>query len=257
MGQVNVSYDDQQIIALDRVAAARRMSRPELLRAIATEAIEAHDAGRLAFEAKEGPKLDASLNALAIQLREAVIELDRSQRDHQRHEKKIQDAWLASEENILLAQQELTRRVNDTNRESYQPFVQKLREVQELIAKITPKVADTVDTGLATIDQRLAAIHKLAKQPRTQYQLVFGDDRVWSTRLIVLMALIWGGASILLFLGVANMRQPLAISVSDRLLDDRTSLCRLVERRFGTLHCEVPSEDRVHYVRIRKLEDRR
>jgi hypothetical protein len=257
MGQVNISYDDQQIIALDKVAAARRMSRPELLRAIATEAIEAHDAGRLAFEAKEGPKLDTSLNSLAAQLREAVIELDRAQRDHQRHEKKIQDAWLASEENILVAQQELIRRVNDTNRESYQPFVQKLRDVKELIAMIVPKVADTLDIGLTTIDQRLTAIHKLAKEPRTQYQIVFGDDRVWSTRLVVLMALIWGGASVLLFLGLANMTQPLAISLSDRLLDDRTSLCRLVERRFGTLHCEVPNEDRAHYARIRKLENRR
>jgi hypothetical protein len=33
------------------------LSRAELMRSIATEAVEAHDAGRLAFQIVDGPKL--------------------------------------------------------------------------------------------------------------------------------------------------------------------------------------------------------
>lgn len=257
MGQINVSYEDNLIVGLDRVAAARRLSRPELLRAIAAEALEAHDAGRLAFQSEDGPKIDSSLNALAAQLKDAVIELDRVQRDNQRHDKKLHDAFVGSEEAILAAQGELTRRVNDTNRESYQPFVMKLRELHGLIAAVVPDVSEAIVGKLGAIDQRLAAIHELAKEPRHEHKLVFGDDRVWSVRFITLMAGVWAALSILLFLMFASQVQPLAIGLSNRLLDDSVHVCRLIENRFGTVTCEVPSEERARAIRIRKLEARR
>ncbi len=254
MGQINVSYDDPLIAGLDRIAAARRLSRPELLRAIAVEALEAHDAGRLAFQAEDGPRLDSSLNALATQLKDAVIELDRVQRDNQRHDKKLHDAFVASEEAILAAQTELARRVNDTNHRSYQPFLKKLGQLQNIIDGVVPQVSEAMIGKLGSIDQRLAAIHELASEPRTQHQLVFADSKVWTLRFFLVIGAVWAFASVLLFLVLASMAQPIAVSVSNRLLDTQASLCRVIETRYGTYACEVPIEDRVRYARIRKLE---
>ena len=54
MGQVNVNYDERVIEGIDRLRGTRGLSRAELLRAIATEAVEAHDAGWLAFQIEDG-----------------------------------------------------------------------------------------------------------------------------------------------------------------------------------------------------------
>jgi hypothetical protein len=63
MGQINVNYDDRTLQGIDRLAATKGMSRPELLRAIAGEAIEAHDGGRLAFQVDDTPRIDGSMKA--------------------------------------------------------------------------------------------------------------------------------------------------------------------------------------------------
>ena len=92
-----------------------------------------------------------------------MIELDRVQRDNQRHDKKLHDTFVSSEDAILAAQSELARRVNDTNERSYQPFVKKLRELHLLIAAVVPGVSEAMSDKMGSIDQRLAAIHELAR----------------------------------------------------------------------------------------------
>ncbi|MFC0588541.1 hypothetical protein ACFFF7_03870 [Novosphingobium aquiterrae] len=91
MGQVNVNYDDRTLAGIDRICSVKGLSRTEVMRLIATEAIEAHDAGRLAFQEVGGPKLGGTLNALAAQLRDNMVEQDRLLRSTQRHEKKMLD----------------------------------------------------------------------------------------------------------------------------------------------------------------------
>lgn len=86
MGQINISYDEALLRDLDRLAAAKNMPRADLLRAIATEAIEAHDGGRLAFQDNGGVQIEGSINALVVQMRDSVIELERAQRANQKHE---------------------------------------------------------------------------------------------------------------------------------------------------------------------------
>lgn len=160
MGQVNVNYDDRLLQGIDRVAAARGVNRPDLLRAIAGEAIEAHDAGRLAFQIDDGPRVDGSLNALALQFREAVVELERAQRVNQRHEKKLLDAYVGSEETVRAAQELLTTRINDINRKSYQPFVMKLGEVQAAIDALRDRLIQTQDAKFDVIAERMEAIRR-------------------------------------------------------------------------------------------------
>jgi tRNA A37 threonylcarbamoyltransferase TsaD len=101
--QVNVVYSEDLVAALDRLAAARRVARPELLRMIAQEAVEAHDSGRLAFQRQEGPTLDVSISGLVVQLREALMECSRMQGENLRTAKRLQEAFTGSEATVRAA----------------------------------------------------------------------------------------------------------------------------------------------------------
>lgn len=175
MGQVNVNYDERLLEGIDRLCSARGLSRAELMRAIATEAVEAHDAGRLAFQIEDGPRIDGSLNALAAQVREAVVELERAQRSTQRHERRMMDAWVGNEDSIRQAQENLTARVNDINRKSYEPFVNKIRDVISLFEGLKTQVAKTQEAGLAKVLDSLEAV-------RAEVQI--GEPIVWIARVV-------------------------------------------------------------------------
>ena len=107
MAQVNVAVEDRVLAALDRVAQAKSLSRPELLRKAIQELIEAHDAGRLTFQSEAAPRLDATVSGLVHQLRELVMELDRAQADNARMLGKLTEKWNGGEEANLLALQKL------------------------------------------------------------------------------------------------------------------------------------------------------
>lgn len=240
MGQVNVNYDDRLLHGIDRIAAARGLTRPDLLRAIAGEAIEAHDAGRLAFQIDDAPRIDGSLNALAVQLRGATIELERAQRANQRHEKKLLDAYVGSEETIRAAQELLTARINDINRKSYQPFVMKLAEVRTAMDELRDRLTEAQDARLAVMVERLEAVRVDASAPRTQYNLVLGDDRMLSLKFLSVSGLAVAWLAILLFLMTASSVPFLGVPVAKRLLPSTRLICRLVDDRYGVRDCRVP-----------------
>lgn len=249
MGQINVNYDDRTLQGIDRLAATKGMSRPELLRAIAGEAIEAHDGGRLAFQVDDTPRIDGSMNALTIHLREAVLEMERTQRANQRHEKKLLDAFVGSEDVVRQAQENLTARISDINRKSYQPFLMKLAEVQAAIEGMQGRLIDAQSEKLSAIQDRLEAVHAAAKVPRTQYNLVLGDDRVLSLRFLSACALLTAFAAIMLFLIAASLAPWLGISVANRMLTDTSHICRIIDDRYGVADCRIPDEDRRPSVR--------
>jgi hypothetical protein len=242
MGQVNIAYDDLQVAHLDRVAAARRMARPDLLRAIAKEAIEAHDAGRLAFQRDESPRLDVSINALAIRLNETIMELERSQRANQAHEKKMFGAWTGTEENVRAAEERLLIRINDINRRSY-----RLREPME---DAEERVLAAIKQELDGITERLDLIADAAAEPSVEHNIVLGDDRILSASFLAWAALPVGFLFILLFLLLVGQVQPFAVPVADRLLADTENVCRMVNRRYGVETCEVPADARARAVKV-------
>ncbi len=244
MGQVNVAYDDQQLASLDRVAAARGMARPEFLRKIAAEVVEAHDGGRLAFQRDEAPRLDVSINALVVRLQEGIVELERTQRANQLHEKKLLGAWPGTDENVRSARDQLAAQVNNVNLKSYQPFLRLLRELKT-------DVGDAEERALAAVKQEVIGLHdhlnmvqKAASEPRVQHNLVLGDDRMLSFKFLAIMAVLVGGLFILLFLLLVAQVQPLAVPVADRMLADTEHVCRLVNGRYGIKDCKVPEDDR-------------
>ncbi len=242
MGQVNVTYEDRLLEGIDRLCSARGLSRAELMRAIATEAVEAHDAGRLAFHIEDGPRIDGSLNALAAQVREAVVELERVQRSTQRHEKRMMEAWVGNEESIRQAQENLTARVNDINRKSYEPFVNKIRDVIALFEGLKTQLAKSQEAGLAQVLDSLEAVRAEAIAPRNLYKVVFPGD--FSLRfLVALTAVIGFVGALVVLLAAANIAW-IGVPIAKRALPTTELVCRMINDSYGVRDCEVPAEYR-------------
>lgn len=242
MAQINISCDDKLVREIDRVAAARGERRLVMLRQVLEEVIEAHDAGRLSFQANDQPRIDSSLNSLAIQLREAVVELDRTQRASQRHEKKLLDLWNGGEEANQAAQERLSAQLNQIARDGYQPFTEKLKIVQETITTARTEVQASIAAKLVEIDAGLEANRVLASKPRTVHNLVLGDDRALSTKVL---ATVIGGSgilSILLFIAIVGQFSTLAVPVAEHLLWRSSAFCRLIDRSYETSDCVEPGK---------------
>ncbi len=252
MGQVNVNYDDRILAGIDRVCSAKGLSRTELLRAIANEAVEAHDAGKLAFQS-DGPRLEGSVNALTAQMREAVIELERVQRSTQRHERRMLESWVASADAIRVAEEHLLGRINDINRKSYEPFVMQLGQLRAAFSEASDRLAEAQDERLAKIDARLEAVRTEAVAPRTQYKVVFPSDI--STRFVVGIAAMIAALGVVVFLVFAMNIEWLGVPVAKKLLPTTDLVCRVINDRYGVRDCAVPKEYRqgpVRAARVRK-----
>ena len=247
MGQVNVNYDDRTLAGIDRICSVKGLSRTEVMRLIATEAIEAHDAGRLAFQEVAGPKLGGTLNALAEQLRANVVEQDRLLRSTQRHEKRMLDAWTPNAESIRAAEEKFMARITDNNRKSYEPFLDVAKKLKAAFGEAADRMASAQDERLRKIEQRLEAVRAEATAPRHLHRVVFPDE--FSLRFLVALASMIGviGAFVVL-LAAANMAW-LGVPLAKRMLPTTELVCRIIDDRYGVRDCEVPSEYRQGPVR--------
>jgi hypothetical protein len=242
--QVNVTCPDDLVAALDRVAAARRMARPELVRAIFLEAVEAHDAGRLAFRREDGPRLDASISALVVQLREALIETTRMQNENLRFAKRLQESFTGSEETVRAALEKVWAKVRELNRESFRPFVDKVGELTEHLEAAEERMQAAVGVDLSGIDEKLDKMLKVAGEARVEHNLILGDNRMVTFRFLVRFSWFVGAMFIVLFLAFAQWSQPVALHVATGLINSDERQCRLVNRNFGITDCLVPKEAR-------------
>jgi Ribbon-helix-helix protein, copG family len=252
MGQINVTVDDILIANVDRVAAATGKSRPDLLRQMMAEMFEAHDAGRLAFSLDDGPRLDTSLNTLAVQLREAVVEIDRSQRENQKLTKRLIDSWNGGEEAAQAALERLSQHIVKTNKEGYTPFVDALTGIRENVTALSGQLAADLDVRMDRLGNRLDAIRKSSEQPRTAtYLYLSSQKRIWLTTLIAthVIALIAG-----LFVGLftADTRDQASMNA----VTTPVSACRLVNQVFEAKDCKVPEAQRKSVVARIAEEDR-
>lgn len=256
-GDINIRYGPQLEQAINRVAASQRMDRADMLRAIATEAVEAHDAGRLRFPADEKPRIDSSLNALAIQLGEAVVELERSQRANISREKRLRDAFVASETAVREAHQTIVDRIVKSNVASYQPFVTKVTETNDALATIGDRLTDTQQAGFRSISDHLESVVREARAARTQYNLVLGDDRTLSAKFLLILfasAMVLG---VLAFLWLATLAQPIGRFVAQRMIADSESICLVLNDRYAVDDCKIPEEDRDLALRVIQARDKR
>lgn len=244
MAQVNVTYADDLVAALDRVAAARRMARPELLRAIAQEAVEAHDAWRLAFRREDGPRLDASISGLVVQLRDALTEIARMQNDNIRFQKRLVEAFTGSEKTVGAALERVWAHIRALNVENFKPFVDELDGLIEHLEAAEERTQAAVAEELSAIHQRLDAVLRAAGEAKVQHNLVLGDNRTLSFWFLLRMSWLVGALSVLLFLLFAQWSQPMALFVSTGLINTDERVCLLVNWKGGVKDCLPPSEMR-------------
>ncbi len=151
MAQVNVAVEDRVLAALDRVAQAKSLSRPELLRKAIQELIEAHDAGRPTFQTEAAPRLDATVSGLVHQLRELVMELDRAQADNARMLGKLTEKWNGGEEVNRIAQEKLLAHFRGQDQASLSPFYARAEQLLAAFETLEPKLLAALEPHLAKI----------------------------------------------------------------------------------------------------------
>lgn len=244
MGQVNVTYDERLLRDLDRLASVKSLSRADLLRTIASEAVEAHDAGRLAFQVDDTPRIEGSINALVGQLRDAVVELDRSQRANQKHERKLLEALAGGEEANRIAQQRLTDRINARHRATLHPFLSRVEELHGRLDAVQISTAQAVEEKLYAFTPHIDRLEALAAEPRTAYNLVLSGGDTLSWRFLAASHGLAGFCGFLLiFIAVSHMPL-LAVPLAGRLLGNSKQVCALLDRRYDGPRCTVPVKER-------------
>lgn len=250
MAQINIALDDQTVGQLDRVAAAKGLRRPELLRTTIAELIEAHDAGRLMFQSEAAPQLDASVSALVQQLQQAVIELDRSQRENQKQTGRLIEAWNGGAEANRKAQDALTDQINAYNEESYRPFVSELKMVRKSLADLPVTLAASLEPQLGKLGERIETNNALAREPRTQHNLVLGDDRTFSLKFLSATYGLAIGLGAIFALIIPGLFHSTQLAVASRLIAEPAQMCRLIEQRYGAADCAVPKSEKELGLRV-------
>jgi hypothetical protein len=255
MAQINVTVDNNLASAVERLASAKSVSRPELLRQMMQEMIEAHDAGRLAFTHDDGPKLDSSLNTLALQLREAVVEIDRSQRENQKLAKRLIDAWNGGEEAAQIAQRQLTEKIKAHLGDGYAPFHERVTELVSLMEAMPGNLSASQEQRFGQMHAKLQSIEKLASEPRFIRNLVVGREFVREWPVMATVSSLWFLTGILTLLIAANFLPGLGQSLANQFVDTDATLCRQLNDRFEVQDCALPDLKRRNALNTISLED--
>ena len=257
MAQVNVSVEDRVLAALDRVAQAKALSRPELLRKAIQELIEAHDAGRPTFQTEAAPKLDATVSGLVHQLRELVMELDRAQADNARMLGKLTEKWNGGEEANRIAQEKLLAHFREQDQASLSPFYKRAEQLLAAFEDLAPNLLGALEPHLAKISAQLDKSIALASEPRQMRSLYLGDNRFLSLKFLSAC----GGLMLLMGALIATILPTQfngwSVWQSGKLIDHPAKMCRLIARKYGVTDCRVPEQERDLGLRVVAHEDRR
>lgn len=257
MAQINVSVEDRVLAALDRVAQAKSLSRPELLRRVIQELIEAHDAGRLVFQKEAAPRLDTTVSFLVHELRDLVVELDRAQNENARLFGKLVTDWNGGEAASQRAHESIANQIRQRNSEAYSAFYQQVEKLLVGFETLEPKLVEALEPRLAQIADHLAQSIELAREPRQIRAVYLGDDRMLSLRFLSAcggLAIVFG---VLVGLMAPDLRDNWSVFHSARLIGSPAEMCRLIEAEYGATDCTVPQQERELGLRVIKHEDRR
>ena len=195
MGQVNVAYDDSLIAYIDALAAARGMARPDLLRAIAEEAVRANEQGREMFEPAELPIDPDTALTLATKVEQISIDLDRILRAAERREKKLLEAFHATDQANRDAADRLGEELTERFSDGATPFNEMLSEHLQKVEELHNSVRSTAQSPdwIAGINAKLDVIEAAAKEPRSVNQYEIAPNwrlPAWQLCLAALVALL-------------------------------------------------------------------
>jgi hypothetical protein len=256
MAQINVSVEDRVLAALDRVAQAKSMSRPELLRRIIQELIEAHDAGRVVFQKEAAPRLDTTVSFLVHELRDLVVELDRAQNENARLFGKLVADWNGGEAASQRAHESIANQIRQRNSEAYSAFYQQVEKLLVGFETLEPKLIEVLEPHLVQISEQLAQSIKLAGEPRQIRAVYLGDDRMLSLKFLSACGGLATVLGVLVGLMAPDLRDSWSVFHAARLIDSPAEMCRLIEAEYGTSDCTLPQQERELGLRVIAHEDR-
>jgi len=199
VSQVNVAYDDALLRRLDALAERQNVSRPDLFRALAEEAIRADEQGRAMFDPPEQPVRPDDAVRLVQELSALRIDLDRLLRSAEKRERNLLVAAHATEEANRDAREVHAKELADRFREGSSPFFLALREMQEQVASKLDEAVSAVQkpSGQAAIEAHLVSLRKEVqaglKQTRPSLHWHFFDTfklASWETAFLLVVGLI-------------------------------------------------------------------
>lgn len=244
--QINARLPDDIARKLDRIAAERGLARPELVRQLVEELVEAEAQGRELFAKPEQPSA-GDLQRLVGRLQRHDTELDRVLRQHAKREGELARQAREDTLGVSAARQGIADDVAARNIALVAQLRADLVTAGEGIAAQVKQ-----DPQLGEIARELGEIGQYVREPRRQFNLVLGDDRFWSTAFIA------GWSGVMLLFGLA-LATPLfatlpgfGVPVASKLLDGDDDVCRLLERRYAQNDCTVPENRRVKLATARR-----
>lgn len=257
MAQVNVSLEDRVVAELDRIAEAKSLSRPELLRRVIQELIEAHDAGRVVFQKEAAPRLDTTVSFLVHELRELVVELDRAQNENARLFGKLVTDWNGGEAASQRAHESIANQIRQRNSEAYSAFYQQVEKLLAGFETLEPRLAEVLEPHLTQISEQLAESIKLAGEPRKVTALYLSNDRALSLKFLSACAALTIFIGALIATILPTRFDGWSVWQAAKLIDSDAQMCRLIEREYGTADCRVPERERELGLAIIARENRK
>lgn len=257
MAQVNVSLEDRVVAELDRIAEAKSLSRPELLRRVIQELIEAHDAGRVVFQKEAAPRLDTTVSFLVHELRELVVELDRAQNENARLFGKLVTDWNGGEAASQRAHESIANQIRQRNSEAYSAFYQQVEKLLAGFEALEPRLVAVLEPHLTQISEQLAESIKLAGEPRKITALYLSNDRALSLKFLSACAALTIFIGALIATILPTRFDGWSVWQAAKLIDSDAQMCRLIEREYGTADCRVPERERVLGLAIIARENRK
>lgn len=173
MAQVNVAYDDLLLAHLDALAATRGLPRPDLLRAIAEEAVRANEQGRALFEQPDAPIDPETAILLATKVEGLSIDFDRLMRSVDRREKRMLERFDATEEANRTAFERVQANMVDRFVEGSAPFTSMLAELRADNRKLHEDMIEAARSpaSIDEIKKELAVISSRYQEVRPVYNL--------------------------------------------------------------------------------------
>ena len=244
MAQVNVSLEDRVVADLDRIAEAKALSRPELLRRVIQELIEAHDAGRVLFQKEAAPRLDTTVSFLVHELRDLVVELDRAQNENARLFGKLVTDWNGGEAASQRAHESIANQIRQRNSEAYSAFYQQVEKLLAGFEALEPRLVDLLEPHLTQISEQLAESIRLAGEPRKITALYLSNDRALSLKFLSACGALAIFIGALIATILPTRFDGWSVWQAAKLIDSDAQMCRLIEREYGTADCRVPERER-------------
>jgi predicted transcriptional regulator len=250
MAQVNISLEDRVVAELDKIAEAKALSRPELLRRVIQELIEAHDAGRVLFQKEAAPRLDTTVSFLVHELRDLVVELDRAQNENARLFGKLVTDWNGGEAASQRAHESIANQIRQRNSEAYSAFYQQVEKLLAGFEALEPRLVDLLEPHLTQISEQLAESIRLAGEPRKITALYLSNDRALSLKFLSACAALAIFIGALIATILPTRFDGWSVWQAAKLIDSDAQMCRLIEREYGTADCRVPERERDLALRI-------